>query len=225
MSVGPTLDDVECLGELWTIILYPRRLTHLPLLDRTCGDVIASASMIDWPHVAADSIWRAVAAVLAAIVLLFAARALAARWERRRRWSRGRIAESIAPGVLEESGYEVLAAQAPGKYTLTVDGQAMNVALRADFIVARHGLQYVAEVKSGRSAPQLSTATTRRQLLEYLVAFPVDGILLVDAESRTIHEVQFPLPFRSVSPAAYGSIGWLVALIVLAAGVVVWFWV
>jgi len=180
--------------------------------------------MIDWSHFGADSIWRVVAAVLAAIVILFAARDLAARWERRRRWSRGRIAESIAPGVLEQFGYEVLAAQAPGKYTLTVDGQAMNVALRADFIVARRGFQYVAEVKSGRSAPQLSTATTRRQLLEYLIAFPVDGILLVDAESRTIHEVKFPLPSPSVSSAtAHGSIGWVIALLILAAGVVIWF--
>jgi len=179
--------------------------------------------MIDWSHSGADLIWRVVAAVLAAIVILFAARDLAVRWERHRRWSRGRIAESIAPSVLEQSGYEVLVAQAPGKYTLTVDGQAMTVALRADFIVARRGLQYVAEVKSGRSAPQLSTATTRRQLLEYLIAFPVDGILLVDAESRTIHEVRFPLPSRSVRPAAHGSIGWFVALLILAVGVVIWF--
>jgi len=180
--------------------------------------------MIDWSHFAADSIWCLVAAVLAAIVLLFAARDLTARWERRRRWARGRVAESIAPAVLKQSGYEILAAQMPGTYTLTVDGQAMNVALRADFIVARQGLQYVAEVKSGRSAPQLSTAMTRRQLLEYLIAFPVDGILLVDAENRTIHEIQFPLPTRLVSPAtAYGSIGWVIALLVLAAGVIIWF--
>lgn len=186
--------------------------------------MIASARMLDWSHIGADGIWRVVAAVLAAIVLLFAARDLATRWERRRRWSRGRIAETIAPGVLEQSGYEVLAVQAPGKYTLTVDGRAVEVALRADFIVARRGRQYVAEVKSGRSAPQLSTATTRRQLLEYLIAFPVDGILLVDGETRTIHEVQFPLPNRSVSPAtAHGSIGWVVALLILAAGVVICF--
>jgi hypothetical protein len=180
--------------------------------------------MIDGSHFGADWLWRVVAAVLAAIVLFFGARDLAARWERRRRWSRGRIAETIAPIVLEQSGYEVLAAQAPGTYTLTVDGRELEVALRADFIVARRGLLFVAEVKSGRSAPQLSTAATRRQLLEYLIAFPVDGILLVDGESRTIHEVQFPLPSRSISRGtASGSLGWVVTLLIFAAGATIWF--
>lgn len=185
--------------------------------------MLASARMIDWQHFSSDSLWRIVAALLALVVIGLAARELAARWERRRRWSRARLAESTAPRILEQSGYEVLDAQVPGKYTLMVDGKAITVALRADFLVARRGRHYVAEVKSGKSAPQLSTATTRRQLLEYLIAFPVDGILLVDAESRALHEVQFPLPGRSASSSdTHWSLGWAVALLVLVTGVVVW---
>jgi hypothetical protein len=53
--------------------------------------------------------------------------------------------------------------------------------------------RYIAEVKTGRAAVRLDTAATRRQLLEYRVAFDVDGVLLVDAEAGEIRLVEFPL--------------------------------
>jgi hypothetical protein len=90
-------------------------------------------------------------------------------------------------------GYEVLGAQVEGTYAVAVDGIETAVLLRADYLVARDGLTYVAEVKSGNAAPKLSTAATRRQLLEYLLAFGVDGVLLVDGETRRVHEVVFSI--------------------------------
>ena len=66
------------------------------------------------------------------------------------------------------------------------------IALRADLLVERGGRRYVAEVKTGEAAPSLATAATRRQLLEYLIAYRVDGVLLVDAERGSVHEVEFP---------------------------------
>ncbi|HET9625604.1 MAG TPA: hypothetical protein VFP84_29760, partial [Kofleriaceae bacterium] len=53
------------------------------------------------------------------------------------------------------------------------------------------GERLVAEVKTGEVAPRLATAATRRQLLEYLVAFGVDGVLLVCPELGTIQRVAF----------------------------------
>ena len=52
----------------------------------------------------------------------------------------------------------------------------------------------VAEVKTGEAAPSLATAATRRQLLEYHVAFAVDGVLLVCPERGAIHRIEFSLP-------------------------------
>ncbi len=56
----------------------------------------------------------------------------------------------------------------------------------------------VAEVKTGERAPSLTTAATRRQLLEYAVAYGADGVLLVDPEAGAIREVDFAL---AVAPA------------------------
>jgi threonine/homoserine/homoserine lactone efflux protein len=57
--------------------------------------------------------------VLWVIVLGFVARDWASRWSRRRRWARARLAESAAPCILAQFGYEVLGAQVPGEYTGT----------------------------------------------------------------------------------------------------------
>jgi hypothetical protein len=138
------------------------------------------------------------AAVLVGITvaIVMAGRRWHQRWIRRRQWSRAQGAEAEAPRLLERLGYNVLGAQVEGSYSLVVDGEPMNVPLRADYLVTRRGRRYIAEVKSGKAAPRLSTAATRRQLLEYLVAFEVDGVLLVDGEERRVHEVQFPLSSR-----------------------------
>jgi len=113
--------------------------------------------------------------------------------KRQRRWSRAQAAEATAAKLLRRLGYEVLGAQVETSYTMVVDGQPVSVALRADYLVARGGAHYIAEVKSGKQAPKLGHPATRRQLLEYLVAFEVQGVLLVDGETEQVHEVEFPL--------------------------------
>ena len=134
----------------------------------------------------------------------------------RRRFNRAVDAEAKAPKLLRELGYEVLGAQVVGSYVIELDGQPMNVPLRADYLAARSGFTYVAEVKSGKLAPKLNTASTRRQLLEYLVAFQVDGVLLVDAETRRVHEVVFPLSKNHPpEPVTRGRLA-LVAAIIFA---------
>jgi hypothetical protein len=97
---------------------------------------------------------------------------------------------------LRAHGYDVTGEQIDGGYTLVIDGQRHWVQLRADFLVVRGKYTYIAEVKSGRLAPRLQTSATRRQLLEYLLAYEVDGVLLVDPEKRRIHEVVFPVDSR-----------------------------
>lgn len=121
---------------------------------------------------------------------------LQSRWQTavlKRRFRRAVDAEAKAPRLLERLGYEVLGAQIEGGYELLVDGQPVHVPLRADYLVQRTGLTFVAEVKSGNLAPKLTTASTRRQLLEYLIAFRVDGVLLVDSEAKRVQSVVYPI--------------------------------
>ena len=72
------------------------------------------------------------------------------------------------------------------------DGEEVEVAVRADLWVGRGSRRFVAEVKTGSMAPDPTRSATRRQLLEYLLVFEPDGLLLVDVEEGLIHEIDFP---------------------------------
>lgn len=109
----------------------------------------------------------------------------------KRRQRRAGRAEEDAAGVLRAHGYTILADQAEHHWHIGLDGEPFEVELRADYLVSRAGRRYIAEVKSGHMAPSLGTAATRRQLLEYRVAYDVDGVLLVDMEAVSLHRVDF----------------------------------
>lgn len=138
-----------------------------------------------------DSTYVALICALAVVLVVLVVRRWAASWRARRRGARAVAGEGAAREMLEEAGYAVVAAQARIDWEILVDGEPFVVELRADYLVERDGETLVAEVKTGAAAPSLATAATRRQLLEYRVAFGVDGILLVVPERGTIQRVEF----------------------------------
>ncbi len=156
----------------------------------------------DWPDRVARSLgasahgtWLALACLAILFVLFEVTRAKVKRWlvVRRLQLRAGRAleAEAWAASLLSRAGYSVVGRQVKGSYDILIDGHPFSISLRADYIVERRGRLFVAEVKSGELAPSLETAATRRQLLEYRIAFVVDGVLLVDGEAGSIHEVVF----------------------------------
>ena len=164
------------------------------------------------PSVSPEVLRLGLIAALGLMLILVLRQALG-DWLRRRqlssRFRRARQGESQARELLEAQGYAVIASQAVQSYILTVDGAELQVPLRADYLVTRDGLRYVAEVKTGTYAPQIRTGGTRRQLLEYRVAFDVDGVLLVDAEGQRVHVVRFPL-FAPHAAASSSLLRWVV---------------
>lgn len=161
-----------------------------------------------------------VIAVLIAVLLLVAAALLHrwyGRWRLRRRWSHARSVERQGARLLEDLGYAVLGRQVETSYTVLLDGEPAQIPVRADYLVSRGGRRFVAEVKSGAVAPRLDTAATRRQLLEYLVAFQVDGVLLVDGERRQVHEVTFPMSQPAARPVSTARFAVYVAMALLLA--------
>lgn len=139
-------------------------------------------------------------AVLLCLVLLLASlllglalwlRARVERWQRRRRQSVAARGERDAEQLLRRAGYRVLERQLHGRWALEIDGRAVEVSNRADLLVGRGRQRYVAEVKTGQRAPDPTLPATRRQLLEYRLAYPVDGVLLVDMSAERVVEVRF----------------------------------
>ena len=133
---------------------------------------------------------------------------------------RGALGEVRAEALLRRLGFTILGRQVAVTYGLGVDGQRVAVDLRADYVVAEGGRRYVAEVKTGVFAPRIETAATRRQLLEYRIAFDVDGVLLVDADTGRVRLVEFPLPGGARSPGGGGWLGWAAGVVAGAAAAV-----
>ena len=125
---------------------------------------------------------------------------------------RGQAGERRAEQLLRAQGYRVRARHVAGSYAVQVDGDVENIPLIADFIVERDGQRWVAEVKTGKQAPRVGHADTRRQMLEYQLAFEVPGVLLVDAEANRVHQVRFPLHGSGrASAGAAGRVVWRLA--------------
>ena len=123
--------------------------------------------------------------------------------------------EREAARYLQNAGFTVLGAQVASTYTLLVDDAAMSIDVRADLVVTKDERRFVVEVKTGKVAPRLDTPATRRQLLEYQLAFDVDGVLLFDAEAEALRTVVFP---GAGGDAKGTSRGWLVLLVALVLG-------
>lgn len=114
----------------------------------------------------------------------------------RRRQRRARRGEGGAEALLAVHGFVVLEEQAEQRWQLWVGEEPRAVVSRADLLVERDGRLYVADVKTGSEAPDPALPATRRQLLEYLLAFQADGALVVDMEAGEIH----PLDYGELSP-------------------------
>ncbi len=95
--------------------------------------------------------------------------------------------------MLARAGFRIVGRQVRAWWSPTIDGEPCETELRVDYLVEAEGEVLVAEVKTGEQAPRLSTAATRRQLLEYSIAFGANGVLLVCPERDAISRVEFPL--------------------------------
>jgi hypothetical protein len=146
----------------------------------------------------------ALAGALAALVLARWVRGWRGSWRAKQRAARAGAGEDDAADLLRRAGFRIVDAQVRTTWTVQVDGEPHAIELRADYLVEARGERLVAEVKTGDLAPKLSTAATRRQLLEYLIAFGADGVLLVCPERGAIHRIEFPIG-RSAAAGASAS--------------------
>ena len=173
----------------------------------------AMTSPVHWSDIPRE--WWALCALVAlALLLRQTLGQWSARWRWQRRLRRARQGERDAPRWLQELGYCVIGSQVVAGYSLSIDGESAAVSVRADYLVERAGLRYVAEVKTGQAAPRIQNQATRRQLLEYRMAFAVDGILLVDAETQRVHVVRFPAGAAEIA-AQSAARAWFIAAVVV----------
>lgn len=139
--------------------------------------------------------WIVVLAAVLVLLLVGAAlqawfAALSDRATRSQRALEAQAGEREGRVLLEAAGYRVLGEQVRLGWSYELNGEIVEALLIADFLVERRGRRYVADAKTGGAA-SLRNIATRRQLLEYQLAFDVTAVLLVDLERRAIHELRF----------------------------------
>lgn len=128
---------------------------------------------------------------LLALVLARWLRGASGSWRAKQRASRALAGEDRAAELLRAAGFTIVGRQVRTWWSPRVDGEPVEIEVRADYLVEADGEVLVAEVKTGEAAPRFETAATRRQMLEYHVAFDVDAVLLVCPERGAIHRVEF----------------------------------
>ncbi len=176
------------------------------------------------------SVLGAAGGVIATATLWWITRRIAslrASWRAKYRTRRALASERDAEPLLRDLGFSVVERQARRHYQLLRDGEPFEVELRADFVLRGRGRRWVADVKTGAAAPRLTTQATRRQLLEYRVAYEVDGVLLVDMAEGLVHTIDFDLPRGAPRGGVIWSFGaGVLAGLLLAGGIAggLWGW-
>ena len=131
-----------------------------------------------------------------AIVIGIAFGVMLSRWRVRWRMARSRRmgtrGEARAWKLLKRAGYKVTQTQVSGEIDIEVDGVLEAHTVRADALAEKNDDLFLVEVKGGDVSADPRNRNTRRQLLEYALAFDTDGLLLVDAANKRIRTIRFP---------------------------------
>jgi Holliday junction resolvase-like predicted endonuclease len=130
----------------------------------------------------------------------------------RKRFSKSRQAEKEAEKILKKNGYAIIDAQKSKPLLITIGDKIHRYLVRIDYLVRKRGKVYVVEVKSGEKIPYITNRETRRQMLEYYLAYQPSGILLLNMKNKNISEVKFQ--FESTSRQ------WIIRISYFIAGII-----
>ena len=130
----------------------------------------------------------------------------------RKRFSKSRQAEKEAEKILKKNGYAIIDAQKSKPLLITIGDKIHRYLVRIDYLVRKRGKVYVVEVKSGEKIPYITNRETRRQMLEYYLAYQPSGIILLNMKNKSISEVKFQ--FESTSRQ------WIIRISYFIAGII-----
>ena len=103
-------------------------------------------------------------------------------------------AEKKAEKWLKRNGFQIIDKQLSRPLIIQSGKTQHRYLIRTDFLVKKGSRKYIVEVKSGQKNSYITNRETRRQLLEYFLAYQSYGIILFDMEHKKFSEVKFLLP-------------------------------
>lgn len=130
----------------------------------------------------------------------------------KKRFAKSRQAEKEAENFLKKKGYTIVDIQKSKSILIAIGDKIHRYLIRIDYLVRKKGKIYVVEVKSGEKNPYITNRETRRQMLEYYLAYQPNGIILLNMKNKSISEVKFQ--FEKTSRH------WIIKLFYFLAGIV-----
>lgn len=112
-------------------------------------------------------------------------------WKHKQRLKTGGRAEKWARKALESDGFTILGEQVRAPVHMAIDGEWIEREVRLDLMAEKEQERFAVEVKSGQQAFDPGEAAIRRQMLEYVLVFGLDGILLADYNTQSFHTIEF----------------------------------
>ncbi|MEA2022383.1 MAG: hypothetical protein U9N08_07910 [Candidatus Caldatribacteriota bacterium] len=126
------------------------------------------------------------------------------------------MAEKEAEKLLQKKGYTIVDIQKSKPILITIGDKIHRYLIRIDYLVRKNGKVYVVEVKSGEKNPYITNRETRRQMLEYYLAYQPNGIILLNMRNKSISEVKFQFEKTSRQYAWMIRVGYFFAGIIFA---------
>lgn len=100
-------------------------------------------------------------------------------------------ANSKAKAILEEAGCEILKVKPTVQVAMEIDGKPFPFELKSDFLVSRQGRRYLVRIRRDNKQARLQSKLWRSSHLRDVLAFRADGILVLNVEKETLHQVRF----------------------------------
>lgn len=93
--------------------------------------------------------------------------------------------------ILEEAGYKVEKIKPAVQVRMTIDGKLHTFELKGDYLVTRGGRNYLVRLRRDGKPLRLQSKMWRSSLLRDVQAFRTAGIIMLDTDKESLHEVSF----------------------------------
>jgi hypothetical protein len=100
-------------------------------------------------------------------------------------------ANGKAKEILVEAGCEILKVRPSVTVQMEIDGKNYPFELKSDFLVSRGGRRYLVRIRRDGKQARLQSKLWRGTHLRDALAFGADGILVLNVEKGTLHQVRF----------------------------------
>lgn len=93
--------------------------------------------------------------------------------------------------LLTDAGFEVVTLKPTVIVKMEIDEQQHSFDLKNDFLVKKSGKRYLVHIRRDTKPVRLQSKLWRSSLLRDVLAFRVDGMLILHLERGTLQEVRF----------------------------------